>query len=106
MSKTKHTARLPSYGQNAPRWIANQIYARALVERKDLTPLIFVVKFGTKVPGDIDIGSVGHEEPRGAVHFNEANGNIFILLKKVEERPGPYDGNELTAGQVGPVGDM
>lgn len=106
MSKTKHASRLPSYGQGAPRWIANQIYTRMLLAHQDIIPLISVAKFGTKVPDDINIGSAVHSEPGGIVYFNEDGGGVFILVKESGSQIGPYDGNELDAGQVGPMGDM
>lgn len=101
--ETKHTSRLPSYGQGAPRWIASQIYTRMLLKRPDLIQKVSVLKFGVKLPNDFNIGSVIYSEPGGMVYFNEDGGGVFILLTDDDD---DSDETELAAGQVGPMGDM
>lgn len=103
---SKHTSRLPSCGQDSPRWIATQIYTRMLIERQDLIPKISGLGFGAMLPDDINIDSAVYSEPGGMVYFNEDGGGVFVLVGDRAGQIGPYEGDELDAGQVGPMGDM
>lgn len=97
--ETKRTSRLASYGQDASRWIASQIYTRMLTAHTEFIMKIKTVRFGEALTSDINIGEMIYREDEGAVYFNEDDGIIFILVNGSDE-------DELAAGQVGPMGDM
>lgn len=94
----KHTSRLPTTGEDSPRYRGTQLWMRMLAYKPEMRFKVKLVRLEihTSLPDGVSSGSRIYGDGAGDVYIEDDKAYVVLADES--------DAEELAAGQVGPMG--